>query len=76
MLLHNIFVKVVIVLNEVHPWERGLEKLVPQHEEVVLEAVVMALEVDVASFVEAHVEFFNALAVHACLPPADRTFVS
>ena len=76
MLLHIIFVKVVIVLNEVHLWEGGLEELVPQHEEVVLEAVVMALEVDIASFVEAHVEFCNALAVHVCLPPAVRTFVS
>ena len=70
------FVKVVIVLNGVHPEEGGLEELVPHNEEVILEAVVMALEVDIASFVEAHVEFFDALAVHACLPPADRTFVS
>ena len=76
MLLHIIFVKVVIVLNEVHPWEGGLEELVPQHEEVVLEAVVMAFEVDVASFVEAHVEFCDALAIHACLPLAFQTFVS
>ena len=76
MLLHIIFIKVVIVLNEVHPWEGGLEELVPQHEEVILEAVVMALEVEVALFIEAHVEFCDALAVHACLPPAIRTFVS
>ena len=59
----------MIVLNEVHPWEGGLEELVPQHEEVVLEAVVMVLKVDVASFVKAHVEFCDALAV-LCVSPS------
>ena len=74
MLLDYIFVEVVILVNEVNPWEGGLQEIVPDDQEVKLELEAVALvilQVDIAFSVLAHTKLFDAGAFHASLSLID-----
>ena len=60
--LDYVHVGVVILVNEVIAWIGGLQKIIPQHEEVELELKTVAiavLQVDVALIVMAHIVPFD-----------------
>ena len=76
MLFDYIFDKVVILVYEINSLEGGLQEIVREDEDVILEVVVLTvLQVDVASFGLAHVELFDVGACHASLALVDRIFV-
>ena len=78
MLLDLVHVGVVILLNEVIPWERSLQEIVSQDEEVELEVEAVAiaiLQVDGPLIVLALVVLFDASAYDASLRPIQQTFV-
>ena len=78
MLLHYVFLEVVILLNEAIQWEGGLQKVVPDDEEVEhqigTDAIVVLL-LDVALIVLARVVPFNAIAEDASLHFVHLIFV-
>ena len=78
MLLDLVHFAVVILLNEVIPWEGGLLKIVPQDEEVELELEAVAidvLQVDGPLIVLAFIVLFDVSTNDASLCPFQQTFI-